>query len=171
MVFCGSEKFMNIPALVDECDKTVSCFSSGRPPLERVCEAGSLHMPTMSHDVKALLVGRTMNENHLALRSLRVVIQLPVLRHLPTCRRCLEPRQFAMQRNSVQNLKSCSALKTQIFDTVFHMWGKLIQLGDFFGERLQIPTWWWRKISFSISSIQFAVPFQNSVDSLLAMVV
>ena len=278
MVLCGSEKLMNIRLASTNAIKQDSVFRQVDLGSNKFVCSGTLHMPTMSHNIKALLVGRATNENHLALRSLRV-IQLPVLRHPPTCRRCLEsfvvffidgldiksrlplnrtkifktkslpntplpstietfnrrlktgffrrckhrnhiqtqttpydfaqtvrpstslkngrvvelgivrqavftpmfnellyrvfrghtahrPRtnQFAIQRNSVQNLKRCSASDTQIFDTVFLTWGKLIQFGDSFGKRLQIPTRRWRQITFSMSSIQFAAPFQNPVD-------
>jgi hypothetical protein len=89
MVFCGSEKFMNIRLSSTNAIKQDSVFRQVDFCSNEFVRPGTLHMPTMSHDIKALLVGRATNENHFALRLLRV-IQLPILRHLPTCRRCLE---------------------------------------------------------------------------------
>ena len=273
MVLCGSEKLMDIRLASAKTVKQNTVFRQVDLCTNQFVRAGTFHVPTMAHNIEKLIVSCATDENHLALRSLRV-IQLPIFWNQPTRWRCFKPfsiffidrldiklrlllyctqiiklkslpntpfpstivtfdrclkacfpwrrehrnhiqtqatsndfpqavrpstslkngrvvelgivrqailspmfdqlshcifrchaahrprtNQFAMQRNSVQNLKSCSALKAQIFDEI-----KLIQLGDSFGERLQIPTWWWRQISFSMSSIQFTVPFQNPVD-------
>ena len=113
MVFCGSEKLMNIRLSSTNTIKQDSVFRQVDICSNEFVCSGTFHMPTMSHDIKALLVGRATNENHLALRSLRV-IQLPVLRHLPTCRRYL--KSFVIFFIDSLDIKSRLPLnRTQIF--------------------------------------------------------
>ena len=67
--------------------------------------------------------------------------------------------ESAVQRNRVQHLKYFSSRDVQIFDVV-----ELIQLGDFLCEWFQIPACGWWLETFSLPSVDLAVPFQNPVD-------
>ena len=86
MVFRNSEKLMNIRLASTKAIKQDSVFRQIDLGSNQFMRPGTLHVPTMAHDIKTLLVSRATNEYHLALRSLRV-IQLPVLRNQPAYRR------------------------------------------------------------------------------------
>ena len=122
---------------------------------------------TTSHDFSQRVRPSTSLKNG-GVVELRIVGQsefAPMFDHLLyrifRCHPAHGPRadKFSMQRNRVEYLKNRSSFDAQIFNVI-----ELIQFGDFLCERLQIPTGRRRFETFSLSSVEFAVPFQNAMD-------